>query len=124
MSTDSNIEGSEFYPKSKEELTRAVDSVFAYRGYVTLVLKSGNEFVGYVYSRQDHVPEPYLEMFVANQDRPQRIPIVKLSRYFFQEKIRLLENLGKRGFRKKGSDRKKDMTYLHFLFLDPPNRVG
>lgn len=83
MSPDSNIEGSEFYPKSKEELARAVDSAFDYRGDVTLVLKSGNEFVGYVYSRQDHVPEPYLEMFVANQDRPQRIPYHEIVAVLF-----------------------------------------
>ncbi len=43
-----------------------VDRAFDYRGDVTVVTASGSELVGYIYNRDAHVAEPYLQMFDAD----------------------------------------------------------
>ncbi len=43
-----------------------VDRAFDYRGDVTVVTASGGELVGYVYNRDSHVAQPYLQMFDAD----------------------------------------------------------
>ena len=47
-------------------LADVVDRAFDYRGDVTLVTAGGGELVGYVYNRDAHVPQPYLQMFDAD----------------------------------------------------------
>src|SRR2546427_12727088 len=39
---------------------------FDYRGDVTVVTASGRELVGYVYNRDAHVAQPFLQMFDAD----------------------------------------------------------
>src|SRR2546428_11374735 len=43
-----------------------VDRAFDYRGDVTVVTASGRELVGYVYNRDAHVAQPFLQMFDAD----------------------------------------------------------
>ena len=43
-----------------------VDRAFDYRGDVTVVTASGRELVGYVYNRDAHVTQPFLQMFDAD----------------------------------------------------------
>ncbi len=44
-------------------LEEVVDLAFDYRGDVTVVTVDGRELVGYVYTRDGDVAEPYLRMF-------------------------------------------------------------
>jgi len=43
-----------------------VDRAFDYRGDVTVLTVNGLELVGYVYNRDAHVAEPFLQMFDAD----------------------------------------------------------
>src|SRR5256886_17194732 len=43
-----------------------VERAFDYRGDVTVVTASGRELAGYIYNRDAHVAEPYLQMFDAD----------------------------------------------------------
>ncbi|PYN96725.1 MAG: hypothetical protein DMD91_20515 [Candidatus Rokuibacteriota bacterium] len=46
-------------------LDEVVDRAFDYRGDVTVVMTSGRELAGYVYNRDRHVAQPYVQMFDA-----------------------------------------------------------
>ncbi len=53
----------------KEALNRACD----YRGDVTLHLKTGEQVVGYVFDRQEGIPDPYVKLFPPNQAEPMTV---------------------------------------------------
>jgi hypothetical protein len=44
-------------------LADVIEHAFDYRGDVTVVCVDGRQVVGYVYNRDRHLGEPYLEMF-------------------------------------------------------------
>lgn len=52
-----------FRPAKPAELAEAVELAFDYRGDVTLVLKSGEQIVGYLFNREATGPKPLLQMF-------------------------------------------------------------
>jgi len=57
------LEGRVFRPATPAELAEAVELAFDYRGDVTLVLKSGEQIVGYLFNRESTGPKPLLQMF-------------------------------------------------------------
>lgn len=63
MSDERTLEG--WVPEIGEGATldEVVDLAFDYRGDVTVVTADGREIVGFVYSRERDVAEPYLKMF-------------------------------------------------------------
>ena len=57
------LEGRTFRPSTPAELAEAVELAFDYRGDVTLVLKSGEQIVGYLFNREAAGPKPLLQVF-------------------------------------------------------------
>lgn len=57
------LQGRVFRPATPAELAEAVELAFDYRGDVTLVLKSGEEIVGYLFNREANGPVPRLSIF-------------------------------------------------------------
>ncbi len=47
-------------------LEDVVDLAFDYRGDVTVVRTDGTVLTGYVYNRDRHAPEPYLQLFTPD----------------------------------------------------------
>jgi len=56
-------EGRVFLPSTPAELAEAIELAFDYRGNVTLVLKSGDQIVGYIFNREAAGPKPLLQVF-------------------------------------------------------------
>lgn len=56
-------EGRVFRPSTPAELAEAIELAFDYRGDVTLVLKSGEQIVGYIFNREAAGPKPLLQVF-------------------------------------------------------------
>ncbi len=73
MSGTGSLEGRTFQPASPGELAEAIELAFDYRGDVTITLTSGQSVVGYLFNRHVAVPDPYIEMFPADNPTPQRI---------------------------------------------------
>ncbi len=57
------LAGRVFRPTKPAELAEAVELAFDYRGDVTLVLKSGEQIVGYLFNREAAGPKPLLQVF-------------------------------------------------------------
>lgn len=57
------LQGRVFRPATPAELAEAVELAFDYRGDVTLVLKSGETVVGYLFNRDATGPTPRLHLF-------------------------------------------------------------
>ena len=68
-----SLEGRVFRPTSLAELTEAVELAFDYRGDVTIVLKSGQSLVGYLFNRQVRGSESSLELFPSGSSLAQKI---------------------------------------------------
>lgn len=58
---------------SPEQLRRAVDAAFDYRGDVTVTLKDGSTVVGYIFNRLVAAGKPCLKMYPGDEERPRRI---------------------------------------------------
>ena len=59
-------EGRVFRPASQKELAEAVELAFDYRGDVTVQLTSGELVVGYLFNREVDGPDPWIELFPAD----------------------------------------------------------
>src|SRR5688572_15886264 len=51
---------------SKEELYDALEKAFDYRGDITINMKDGSKFVGYVFNREPKAAEPFIEAYPAD----------------------------------------------------------
>lgn len=71
--TPASLEGRVFKPASPAETREAVELAFDYRGDVTVTLRSGDSVAGYLFNRQATGDDPYLELFPADRQSPQRI---------------------------------------------------
>lgn len=63
MQGDKSLQG--WVPELGETLTLAqvIDLAYDYRGNTTIVKTDGTEIVGYVFNRNNNVPEPYIQWF-------------------------------------------------------------
>ena len=66
-------EGRDYRPGDDHELREVLGRAFDYRGDVTIQLKTGDQIVGYVFDRNEGVAQPYIKMFLADQQEPQTI---------------------------------------------------
>jgi hypothetical protein len=73
FSSDSYAEGFRIDGPTPEELARALDAAFDYRGDVTLVLADGEEVTGYLFNRDGAAAEPHLDLFPRDSDCKRRI---------------------------------------------------
>lgn len=65
MNEDRSLEG--WAPRIGDEVTldEVIERAFDYRGDVTVTTTGGAVLVGYVYNRNRHVSEPFVEIFDA-----------------------------------------------------------
>ena len=78
-----SLEGRVFRPASRKELAEAVELAFDYRGDVTLELTSGGLVVGYLFNRDVDAPDPWIEVFPADDPTPRRIAYADISSLAF-----------------------------------------
>jgi hypothetical protein len=74
-----SLEGRVFRPASRAELTEAVELAFDYRGDVTLGLASGESVAGYLFNREADGPDPWIELFPADDPAPRRIAYATIT---------------------------------------------
>jgi hypothetical protein len=58
---------------NKQELYDALDKAFDYRGDITITLRDGKKIVAYVFNREPKAPEPFIEVYPADQDQKVKI---------------------------------------------------
>jgi len=67
-------------------LAEVVDRAFDYRGDVTVVLEDGRELVGYLFNRNLHAAEPFVQMFEREGSGPSSIPCARIRAIRFTGK--------------------------------------
>jgi len=69
-----SLEG--YVPEIGPHLTLAevIEFAFDYRGNTTIVKTDGTEVVGYVFNRNELVPEPFIQFFDEKGDGPFTVP--------------------------------------------------
>lgn len=65
--------------KTHADLVDVVEKAFDYRGDVTLVLKSGEKIVGYIFNRSPEAAEPFLEYFPRNIDEKRTLKYSEIA---------------------------------------------
>ena len=78
-----SLEGRIFRPASRAELAGAVELAFDYRGDVTMALTTGESVVGYLFNRDAAEPDPWVEVFPADDPSPVRIPYAVIASLAF-----------------------------------------
>jgi hypothetical protein len=78
-----SLEGRIFRPASRAELAEAVELAFDYRGDVTMALTTGESVVGYLFNRDAAEPDPWIEVFPADEPSPLRIPYAVIASLAF-----------------------------------------
>jgi hypothetical protein len=68
-----SLEGWDPEPSDALPLARIVDRAFDYRGNTTIVKTDGTQLEGYLFNRNEDVPEPFVQIFDVNSDGPVRI---------------------------------------------------
>jgi hypothetical protein len=67
-------------------LSEVVDFAFDYRGNTTIVKTDGTEVVGYVFNRNNLVPEPFVQFFDEKGDGPFTLPYAEIATIKFTGK--------------------------------------
>jgi hypothetical protein len=67
-------------------LSEVIEFAFDYRGNTTIVKRDGTEVVGYVFNRNRHVPEPFIEFFDEGGDGPFTLPYSAIATIRFTGK--------------------------------------
>lgn len=78
-----SLEGRVFRPASRAELAQAIELAFDYRGDVTVALTTGESVVGYLFNRDAAEPDPWIEVFPADDPSPLRIPYAAIASLAF-----------------------------------------
>jgi hypothetical protein len=68
VTPEESLEG--WAPGPEVPLAEVVDRAFDYRGNVTLELREGGELTGYLYNRNAHAHEPFVQLFDGAGDGP------------------------------------------------------
>jgi hypothetical protein len=68
-----SLEGRVFRPASRAELAQAIELAFDYRGDVTMTLTTGESVAGYLFNRDTAEPDPWIEVFPADNPSAMRI---------------------------------------------------
>ena len=78
-----SMEGRVFRPASQSELAEAVELAFDYRGDVTIELTSGELLVGYLFNREASLPDPWIELFHADNPAPRKLAYTNIASLAF-----------------------------------------
>lgn len=95
--------------KSEADLREAVDIAFDYRGDVTIVPKSGEKVVGYIFNRVTDVADPYIEFYVKNEDTPRSLKYREIAGIAFTG-IDLAAGRSWEAWLKKNEEKKKALA--------------
>ena len=68
MTPDDSLEG--WAPGPDVPLSEVIDRAFDYRGNVTLDLHAGGELSGYLFNRDAHAREPFVQLFDTAGEGP------------------------------------------------------
>jgi hypothetical protein len=78
-----SLERRVFRPTSRAEVAEAVELAFDYRGDVTVDLTTGGSVVGYLFNRDADAPDPWIELFPADDPAPRRIAYANIASLAF-----------------------------------------
>jgi hypothetical protein len=67
-------------------LAEVIDFAFDYRGNTTIVKTDGTEVVGYVFNRDNRVPEPFIQFFDEKGEGPFTLPYSAIGTITFTGK--------------------------------------
>ncbi|HEU4439902.1 MAG TPA: hypothetical protein VFT36_11665 [Methylomirabilota bacterium] len=67
-------------------LEEVVEFAFDYRGNTTIVKRDGTEVVGYIFNRNTHAPEPFIEYFEESGEGPFTLRYSELANIKFTGK--------------------------------------
>jgi len=67
-------------------LAEVIDFAFDYRGNTTIVKTDGTEVVGYLFNRNNRVPEPFIQFFDEQGDGPFTVPYSEIANIKFTGK--------------------------------------
>ena len=65
--------------KSHADLVDAIEKAFDYRGDVTIVLKTGEKVVGYIFNRDHEAKEPHLEYYPRGVDEQKSLKYSEIA---------------------------------------------
>ena len=68
MTPDASLEG--WAPGPDVPLVEVIEHAFDYRGNVTLDLRDGTECTGYLFNRDPHARDPFVQLFDAAGEGP------------------------------------------------------
>jgi hypothetical protein len=67
-------------------LEEVIEHAFDYRGNVTVVRRDGTELVGYLFNRDAHAPEPFVQLIDEGGNGPIRIRYAEIATVRFTGK--------------------------------------
>ena len=67
-------------------LEEVVEHAFDYRGNVTVVRRDGTELVGYLFNRDAHAPEPFVQLIDEDGNAPIRVRYAEIASVRFTGK--------------------------------------
>jgi hypothetical protein len=105
-------EGLTVRPTSPDELRRILEEAFHYRGDVTLLLKTGERVLGYLFNRNFGGEAPYAQMFVEGLNGPRQILCSEIAAISFTGEDTASGNDWEAWARKKESDRRAESARL------------
>jgi len=86
-------------------LAEVIDFAFDYRGNTTLVKTDGTEVVGYVFNRNNLVPQPFIQFFDEKGDGPFTVPYSEIANIKFTGKDTAAGNSWKAWVERKERDK-------------------
>lgn len=67
-------------------LEEVIEHAFDYRGNVTVVRRDGSELVGYLFNRDTHAPEPFVQLIDEDGNAPIRLRYAEIASVRFTGK--------------------------------------
>jgi len=88
-------------------LEEVIEFAFDYRGNTTIVRTDGTEVVGYVFNRNNLVPEPFIQFFDEKGDGPFTLPYAHIVTIKFTGKDMAAGNSWKAWLARKEKEREQ-----------------
>ena len=109
-SAETSLEGWAPVVGADASLAEIIERAFDYRGDVTVIRHDGSQFVGYLFNRDAHAPEPFVQMFDRNGAGPFTIPYAKIAAIRFTGKDTAAGKSYEAWVRRKGEHASADAT--------------
>ena len=68
-----SLQGRVFRPQSPRELAEAIELAFDYRGDITIELRFGESMSGYLFNREVHGADSWVEVFPVSSSETRRV---------------------------------------------------